>query len=119
MRRRNLVIAIGLVVAVAAAAVVILYLQGSKDGVIDRADLVTVIVSTEDIPANTRLEPLIEKGLFKEIWIPTYALVDGAIPNVDHLRGTVARLPILANEQISSSRLTSEDMPYAETIPAS
>lgn len=119
MRKRNLVIAIGLVVAVAATTVVILYLQGSNDGVIDSADLTTVIISTEDIPKNTRLEPLIEKGLFREIQIPTYALVDGAIPNVDHLRGTVAHVNILANEQISSSQLTSEDTPYAETIPPS
>jgi Flp pilus assembly protein CpaB len=118
VRKRNLVIAIGLVVAVAAATVVILSGQAPK-GQAPKDEWVTVIVSKKDIPANTRLEPLIEKGVFMEIEIPTSALVDGAIPNVDHLRGTVAHVPILAHEQISSSLLTSEDMPYAETIPPS
>jgi Flp pilus assembly protein CpaB len=96
------------VVAVVAATVVILSGQAQKVEGDSFGVLVTVIVSKADIPVNTCLDPLIEKGLFEEIEIPTYALVDGWIPNVDHLRGTVASLPILANEQISSSRLTSE-----------
>jgi Flp pilus assembly protein CpaB len=118
VRKRNLVIAIGLVVAVAAAAVGILSVQDQKMLEADsRGPSVTVIVSKEDIPADQLLDPLIEEGVFRRFEIPTVALVEGAVTDVEELRGTRAHVLILANEQISSSRLTSADPPYAGTIP--
>jgi pilus assembly protein CpaB len=106
------VVAIAIVLAVAAAAAVILYTQGVKDDAIRGGNLTSVIVSTQEIPANQQLDPLIDQGLFSEIQVPDTALVGGAVTDLEQLRGITTTTPILANEQISTSRLsTAEERP--------
>jgi len=64
-----------------------------------------VVVSTEDIPANTPLDRYIERGVFTTVELPTSALVAGAITSVSELRGQRTAATIYANEQIPTSRL--------------
>ena len=109
MRSRGLVVAIAIVLAVAAAAAVILYTQGVKEDAVRGGDLTPVIVSTQEIPANQQLDPLIDQGIFSEIQVPGDALVGGAVTDVEQLRGVTTTTPILANEQISTKRLSSAD----------
>jgi Flp pilus assembly protein CpaB len=109
MRSRGLVVAIAIVLAVAAAAAVILYTQGVKEDAVRGGDLTPVIVSTVEIPANQQLDPLIDQGIFSEIQVPADALVGGAVKDVEELRGETTSTPILANEQISSQRLSSAE----------
>jgi Flp pilus assembly protein CpaB len=112
MRSRGLVVAIAIVLAVAAAAAVVLYVQGVKQDVEVGSNLTTVIVATQDIPANQSLDPLIDQGLFREVRLPADALVTGVVTNTDQLRDVTTTTPILANEQISTSRLsTAEQRP--------
>jgi Flp pilus assembly protein CpaB len=111
MRSRGLVVAIAVVLAVAAAAAVILYTQGVKEEARSGGELTSVIVSTQEIPANQQLDPLVEQGIFKEIEVPEDALVGGAVTDVGQLRGVTTTTPILANEQISSSRLSTAERP--------
>ena len=111
MRSRGLVVAIAIVLAVAAAAAVILYTQGVKEDAVRGGDLTPVIVSTQEIPANQQLDPLIDQGIFSEIQVPGDALVGGAVTDVEQLRGVTTTTPILANEQISTSRLSSSETP--------
>ncbi len=111
MRSRGLVVAIAIVLAVAAAAAVILYTQGVKEDAVRGGDLTPVIVSTQEIPANQQLDPLIDQGIFSEIQVPGDALVGGAVKDVEELRGVTTTTPILANEQISTSRLSSAEEP--------
>jgi Flp pilus assembly protein CpaB len=106
MRSRGLVVAIAVVLAVAAAAAVVLYVQGVKRDAIVGGELQTVIVATQDVPANQRLDPLIEQGLFDEVDVPADALVDGAVRQISELEGATTRAQIFANEQIPSSRLS-------------
>ena len=111
MRSRGLVVAIAVVLAVAAAAAVILYTQGVKETAKEGGDLTPVIVSTQEIPANQQLDPLIEQGIFSEIEVPGTALVGGAVTDINQLAGVTTTTPILANEQISTSRLSSAETP--------
>ena len=111
MRSRGLVVAIAIVLAVAAAAAVILYTQGVKEDAVRGGDLTPVIVSTQEIPANQQLDPLIDQGIFSEIQVPGDALVGGAVTDVEQLRGVTTTTPILANEQISTQRLSSAETP--------
>ena len=111
MRSRGLVVAIAIVLAVAAAAAVILYTQGVKEDAVRGGDLTPVIVSTQEIPANQQLDPLIDQGIFSEIQVPGDALFGGAVTDVEQLRGVTTTTPILANEQISTSRLSSSETP--------
>jgi Flp pilus assembly protein CpaB len=106
MRSRGLVVAIAVVLAVAAAAAVILYTQGIKEGV----QGATVIVSQQDIPPNTQLGPLVAQGVFTEVEIAEDALVAGAITTTEGLELATTTQQIFANEQIPGSRLsTSKD----------
>jgi hypothetical protein len=64
-----------------------------------------VVVSTEDIPANSPLDRYIERGVFTTVELPTSALVAGAVTSVSELRGQRPAATIYANEQIPTSRL--------------
>jgi pilus assembly protein CpaB len=109
------VVAIAIVLAVAAAAAVVLYTQGVKEDAVRGGDLTPVIVSTQEIPANQQLDPLIDQGIFSEIQVPGDALVGGAVTDVEQLRGVTTTTPILANEQISTQRLSSAETPLNQT----
>src|SRR5918992_780736 len=53
-------------------------------------------------------------GLFTEIQIPEEALVSDAVTSIDELKGVTTTTPILANEQISKTRLSSSETPLNE-----
>jgi pilus assembly protein CpaB len=109
MRSRGLVVAIAIVLAVAAAAAVVLYTQGVKEEAEQGGELTNVIVATQEIPANQRLAPLVDQGLFSEIEVPADALVGGAVTDLAQLEEATTTTPILANEQISTSRLSTAE----------
>jgi Flp pilus assembly protein CpaB len=112
MRSRGLVVAIAVVLAVAAAAAVILYTQGIKEESFGGSGAQTVIVSSQDIPANTQLQPLIDQGgVFSEVQIPESALVANAVVSTDQLAGATTTQQIFANEQIPTTRLSTTDVP--------
>jgi Flp pilus assembly protein CpaB len=105
MRSRGLVVAIAVVLAVLAAVGVIVYTNQVKNSATTE-DTVAVIVSNQDIPASTELDPLLAQGgVFKQIRVPKDATVEGAVVELDQLSGKVTSAPILANEQIPASRL--------------
>ncbi len=107
MRSRGLVVALAVLLAVAAAGAVVLYTNGVKKAAESGGSLTTVIVATQDIPANTSLNSLVESGGFKELAVPADAVVDGAITSLTELRGQTTTAPIVANEQLTSSNLSS------------
>jgi pilus assembly protein CpaB len=111
MRSRGLVVAVAVVLAVVAAAAVILYTNGVKNDAVTGGALSVVVVSKQEIPANTNLNPLIEQGVFSDLQVPTDAVVDGAVTDISQLRGQTTTSPILANEQIASERLSSGELP--------
>jgi Flp pilus assembly protein CpaB len=106
MRSRGLVVAIAVVLAVAAAAAVILYTQGVREEARVGGELETVIVATRTIPANTPLAPLVEQEVFTQVEVPRSTLVDGVVTDISDLQGATTTSTILANEQITSSRLS-------------
>jgi pilus assembly protein CpaB len=106
MRSRGLVVAIAVVLAVAAAAAVILYTQGVKKDAELGGELTTVIVASQTIPPSQQLDPLIDQGVFSELDVPRDTLVADAVTTIQELEGTTTVSEILANEQISQSRLS-------------
>lgn len=103
MRSRGLVVAVAIIVAAAAAGAVYLYTESvrreAKEGVL-------VIVARADIPAGTELDPLLENDQFTTKEVPEELLVEGAIRDAAELQGRVSNAPILAGEQIPSSRVS-------------
>jgi Flp pilus assembly protein CpaB len=103
MRSRGLVVAIAVVLAVLAAVGVIVYTNSVKNGT--GADTTAVIVSDQDIAANTPLNPLIDSGAFGTVNVPNNAVVAGAVTNENELRDQTTSSTIYKNEQIPTSRL--------------
>ncbi len=116
MRSRGLVVAIAVVLAVAAAAAVILYTQGVKEEAVEGSGLTPVIVPVLDIRANQQLDPLLEQEAFKQIRVPGDALVQGAVTDLEDLRGTSTTSPIFANEQIPLERLSTGELPLGGAL---
>jgi len=111
MRQRGLVVAVAFLLAIGATAAVFLYVRGVRDEARTGGALVTVIVSNQDVPAGTDLNPLIDQGAFRELAVPEDALVDGAVTSLEQLRGQTTTTAILANEQIPVDRLSSGALP--------
>jgi len=106
MRSRGLVVAIAVVLAVLAAVGVIVYTSSVRENA--AADNTTQLVtSSQDIAANTPLDPLIAAGVFKLTAIPNDAVVPNAVTSTDQLQGVVTSAPIYQNEQIPLDRLSS------------
>lgn len=105
MRSRGLVVVVALLLATLATAGVFLYTQGVKQDARTGGEVTAVIVSTVDIPANTDLNAVIRAEKLKVIDVPTEALVEGAVTDVEQLADRRNVMPILAYEQIPLARI--------------
>ena len=105
MRRQTLVIPIALLLAVMAAAGVVLYTMNVKEEATTGGPTSTVVVASEDVPAGTELDPLIEEGKLVEQEIPKNYIVPGAVGSLEELQGTTVSQPLLEGEQILASRI--------------
>lgn len=106
MKTRGLAVTVAFLLAIGATAAVYLYVQGVRqDAKTTVTDMATVIVSKQDIPAQSNLDNLITSGAFTTLRIPTDAVVQGAVTDVSQLRGQSTAFPILQGEQITTARL--------------
>jgi Flp pilus assembly protein CpaB len=106
MRARGVAVILAFVLAAAATLGVFLYVRGVKNQNNNTAQqLTTVVVSKQDIPAGTDLNPLISGGDFTTLQVPNDAIVQGAVTDLTQLQNRTTAAEILQNEQISTSRL--------------
>ena len=105
MRRQTLVIPIALLLAVMAAAGVVLYTMNVKQEAVTGGPTSTVVVASEDVPAGTQLDELIEQGSLVEQQIPRNYVVPGAVKTLEELQGKTVSQPLLEGEQILSNRI--------------
>ncbi len=105
MRRQTLVIPIALLLAVMAAAGVVLYTMNVKEEATTGGPTSTVVVASEDVPAGTELDPLIEEGKLVEQEIPKNYIVPGAVGSLEELQGRTVSQPLVEGEQILANRI--------------
>jgi hypothetical protein len=107
MAKKRVLIGATFFVVIAATSFISWNARRGGTGIPDEAALVRVVVSTEDIPIGARLQPLLDRGVFKEIYIPRYALVAGSIRDLEQLEDAnlFTRTVIVKNEQILTFRL--------------
>jgi len=105
MRRQTLVIPIALLLAVMAAAGVVLYTMNVKEEATTGGPTSTVVVASEDVPAGTELDPLIEEGKLVEQEIPKNYIVPGAVASLEELQGRTVSQPLVEGEQILANRI--------------
>lgn len=111
MRSRGLVISVAFLLAMSATFVVYLYMRGVEERS-GAGDMVAVVVSDRDIPAGTQLDELIAEDSFSLLRVPEEAVVRGAVTGIAQLNGRETSAPVLAGEQISTTRLRgSEQLP--------
>jgi Flp pilus assembly protein CpaB len=109
MRSRGLVVALALLLAIGATAAVFLYVNGVKENAVSNGDLETVVVSTQNIPANSDLSALRAQGVFELKQIPADSKLETAVTDPSQLEEKTATSPILANEQIPLERLSGSE----------
>jgi pilus assembly protein CpaB len=105
MRRQTLVIPTALLLAVMAAAGVVLYTMNVKEEATTGGATSTVVVASEDVPAGTELDPLIEEGKLVEQEIPKNYIVPGAVGSLEELQGRTVSQPLVEGEQILANRI--------------
>ena len=105
MRRQTLVIPIALLLAIMAAAGVVLYTMNVKEEATTGGPTSTVVVASEDVPAGTELDPLIEEGKLVEQEIPKNYIVPGAVASLEELQGRTVSQPLVEGEQILANRI--------------
>ena len=104
MRSRGLIITIAFILAGAATMVVYLYLLGVQKASAG-GEMVSVVVSEQDVPAGTDLDDLISQGAISTRSVPRSALVRGAVLELEGLKGRETSAAIAAGEQITTARL--------------
>jgi Flp pilus assembly protein CpaB len=105
MRSRGLVVAIAVVLAVLAAVGVIVYTSSVRENATSE-NTQQRVTSSQDIPANTPLQPLIDSNVFRLTAIPNDAVVPNSVTDISQLQGQVTSAPIYQNEQIPLNRLS-------------
>jgi pilus assembly protein CpaB len=105
VKRGVLTTLVVVLLAGAAAAGVLLFMNSVRDRAEAGRVTVDVIVASRDVPAGQDLDPLIEQGVFGSKAVDQADLVPGVITDVYQLRGQRTAYPILAGEQIAGARL--------------
>lgn len=116
-RRSNLLVLLGIAFFVVGGVIVYLLTNddggGGGDGTAAPA---TVIVGTEDIPAGSLADDLVEAGKLTSIEIPASELSPGAIQSLNQLAGAEFIQGFAAEQQITSSGLQLQNRTFE--IPA-
>ena len=112
MSSRITIIAIAVVFAGAATLSVFLYARGLQENAETSTETVGVVVVTQDIPSGTELDGLLAGGALEIQQVPADLVVSNAVTDLNELKGESTASPILAGEQVSSTRLVgSQDLP--------
>src|SRR3990170_7094820 len=103
MKRASVTAMVTVLLAWAAAGGVFLFMGNVRDRA-ETVETVSVVVSTQDLPAAQELDPLIESGVFQTKAVPRDDVVPGVITDVYQLRGQRLAYPVVAGEQIPAAR---------------
>ena len=106
MKRGVLTAMVVVLLALAAAGGVFLFMNSVRERADAGRATVDVIVATQDVPAGQDLDPLIDNGVFRTKAVDRADLVPGVITDVYQLSGQRTAYPILAEEQITAARLS-------------
>jgi pilus assembly protein CpaB len=118
MKSRGLVVVLALILATLATVGVFLYSRGVKEEARRGGDLVTVIVSKIDVPANTDLNALIADGQFVPLEVPTDAVIQDAVTQISQLENRRNSVYLFAQEQIPVARIQGGEVPGGQlSIP--
>jgi Flp pilus assembly protein CpaB len=102
---------LALILATLATVGVFLYSRGVKEEARQGGDLVTVVVSNVDIPANSDLNQFIAEDQFRALEVPRDAVIQDAVTQISQLEGRRNSVFIFAGEQIPVGRVQGGEIP--------
>jgi pilus assembly protein CpaB len=111
------VLAVALVLGLLSAVLVFVYLSQSGGGkeAAPSGETKAVVVASQDIAAGTR----ITEGMVRVKNVPADAVVSQALTSTDGVVGSVARFPIITDEQVLANRVAAGGItvPKGEKVP--
>jgi Flp pilus assembly protein CpaB len=102
---------LALILATLATAGVFLYSRGVKEEARTGGDLVTVVVPSVDIPANSDLNQYIREDRFATLELPREAVIQDAVTQISQLENQRNSVFIFAGEQIPVGRVQGGEVP--------
>jgi pilus assembly protein CpaB len=98
-----------IVLALAAAALVVVYTQNHDTGLKSSSGDVTVLVATRTIAEFTPANQVVDGNMFREDKVSADAVADGAVTDAEQLKGMVARNDIYPGEQLTTNQFQRSD----------
>ncbi|MBE7323274.1 Flp pilus assembly protein CpaB [Nocardioides sp. Y6] len=104
MDRRKLLLVMAVIVALAGAALVFVYVQGADNRAAEEYETVEVLTAVEPILTGETIAQAAEAGKLQRSRVPRAVLLPSAVSTVDSLKGLAANTNIYAGEQIVSDK---------------
>jgi pilus assembly protein CpaB len=104
MRRRAVLLAVAVLVAVVGASLIVIYVKGQSPTTAAAGNSpgtsVRILTAAGQISAGETVEQAQAEGKFELRSVPTSSVVTGALSSVDPIAGMVALSPVYAGEQV-------------------
>lgn len=104
MDRRKLLLVMAVIVALAGAALVFVYVQGADNRAAEDYETVEVLTAVEPILTGETIEQAADAGKIQRSRVPRAVLLPSAVSTVDSLKGLAANTNIYPGEQIVSDK---------------
>lgn len=117
MGRRTLLLIAALVVAALGTVLIFVYVQDVKNGAIDDATAVQVLVATSDVAPGTTASEASANGAFELVELPKSATATGALANIDIIADQVALTPVYEGQQILAQMFGAPGTTSTLTVP--
>lgn len=104
-RRSNLLVLLGIAFFVVGAVIVFLLTNDDDDADDTATPPVSVVVSTQDIPAGALADELIEAGALKSVEVDASLVSPGAVQSLNQLQGATFVQGFAADQQITTAGL--------------
>jgi pilus assembly protein CpaB len=118
MKLRIVLLILALIIGAAAVFGVIAYINSMKASMEEEIEKVEVLVATQNIPKETPVETIIQKGMVVKSGIPRKYIAEGALTSLDGYSGYVVANHINKGEQITTTKFAKpEELGLAFVIP--
>jgi Flp pilus assembly protein CpaB len=114
-RRSNLLVLLGIAFFVVGGVIVYLLTGDDDDDSTGEAQPVTVVVSSQDIPAGALGDELIDAGTLKTVEVAATELSPGAVQSLNQLQGATFVQGFAADQQITATGLQLQTRTF--TVP--
>lgn len=104
MRSKIMILVVALVLAGAAAALAVSYLNGARSTIASESEPIGVLVAQDNLPRGLSIEELTQRGLVKIEQVPRRFVSADAVSSSAIVEGQVLAVPLSTGEQLTKNR---------------